>query len=94
LAWDEERYASLVANVPGAVYRCAMTSEWDMEFMSAEIERISGYPAHEFTGLKPIRTYASVIHPDDRDAIEQQVERAVCRREPFVLDYRIVHADG
>ncbi|MFL5828429.1 MAG: putative bifunctional diguanylate cyclase/phosphodiesterase [Solirubrobacteraceae bacterium] len=92
--WDEERYASLVANVPGAVYRCAMTSDWDMEYMSPEIENVSGYPAAEFLGLEPIRTFASVIHADDRDGVEAEVERAVERREPFALDYRIIHADG
>ena len=92
--WDEERYASLVANVPGAVYRCAMTSDWDMEYMSPEIENVSGYPAAEFLGLEPIRTFASVIHADDRDGVEEEVERAVERREPFALDYRIIHADG
>jgi PAS domain S-box-containing protein len=45
-------------------------------------------------GLEPIRTFASVIHADDRDGVEEEVERAVERREPFALDYRIIHADG
>jgi diguanylate cyclase (GGDEF)-like protein/PAS domain S-box-containing protein len=92
--WNEARFASLVANVPGAVYRCAATSDWDMEFMSEEIERICGYPASDFTARPPLRTYASVIHPDDADMVEREVFDALERREPFVLDYRIVHTDG
>jgi diguanylate cyclase (GGDEF)-like protein/PAS domain S-box-containing protein len=92
--WNEERFASLIANVPGAVYRCAMTSDWDMEYMSPGIERICGHPASTFVGDRPSRTYASVIHPDDRRLVEELVEAAVGRREPFELDYRIMHADG
>jgi diguanylate cyclase (GGDEF)-like protein/PAS domain S-box-containing protein len=93
-AWDEERFASLVGNVPGAVYRCAPTSDWDMEFMSAEIERICGYPPSDFTDRPPVRAYASVIHPDDRTRVEQEVSDALADRQPFVLDYRVVHANG
>jgi diguanylate cyclase (GGDEF)-like protein/PAS domain S-box-containing protein len=92
--WDQEQFQSLVANVPGAVYRCALSSDWEMEFMSDEVEQICGYPASEFIGSPPDRTYASVIHPDDREMVEQAVGEAVGRREPFVIDYRVLHASG
>jgi diguanylate cyclase (GGDEF)-like protein/PAS domain S-box-containing protein len=84
---------SLVANVPGAIYRCALSSDWEMEFMSREIKRITGYPAAEFVGNNA-RTYASVIHPDDRDYVECEVDRCVARRQPFVLEYRVLTRDG
>src|SRR5205823_13443324 len=94
LGWDESQFGSLVANVPGAVYRCAVTSDWDMEYLSDEIEAICGYPADEFVSRPPSRSYASVIHLDDRERVERDVSDALARREPFVLDYRIVHANG
>ena len=94
LVWDAAQFGSLVANVPGAVYRCAPTSDWDMEFMSAEIEAICGYPSSDFVERPTARSYASVIHCDDRDRVERDVLDALARREPFVLDYRIIHADG
>jgi diguanylate cyclase (GGDEF)-like protein/PAS domain S-box-containing protein len=92
--WDEEQFQSLVANVPGAVYRCALSSDWEMEFMSDEVEQICGYPASDFIGMPPARTYASVIHPEDREMVEEAVDEAVGRREPFVIDYRVLHANG
>ena len=91
--WDKEWLDSLVANVPGAIYRCALNSDWEMEFMSDGIERITGYPAAEFIGNEA-RTYASVIHPDDCRAVEDEVEARVARREPFVLEYRVITANG
>jgi diguanylate cyclase (GGDEF)-like protein/PAS domain S-box-containing protein len=91
--WDKEWLESLVANVPGAIYRCAFKSDWEMQFMSEGIEQITGYPAAEFIGNEA-RTYASVIHPADCESVEAEVEACVARREPFVLEYRIITAEG
>src|SRR5829696_1578857 len=62
---NEALLRSLVANIPGAVYRCACDADWTMQWLSDEIEAISGYPAKEFIESE-VRTFASVIHPDDR----------------------------
>src|SRR5215217_1967150 len=91
--WDKEWLESLVANVPGAIYRCAFKSDWEMEFMSEGIEQITGYPASEFIGNEA-RTYASVIHPADVAHVEQEVEARVANREPFMLEYRVVTSEG
>jgi diguanylate cyclase (GGDEF)-like protein/PAS domain S-box-containing protein len=91
--WDAGRLEALIKNVPGAIYRCSPESDWAMQFLSDEIEPISGYPASDFIG-SAVRTFASVIHPDDRQAVEQGVADALERREAFVLEYRLQHADG
>ena len=65
--WDSERLGALVLNVPGAIYRCSPSFDWAMEFISETVEPITGYPAAEFV-QNQVRTYASVIHPDDRAA--------------------------
>lgn len=90
---SEERFRTLLANIPGAMYRCGLDSNWDMEFISDNIESISGYPASEFI-QSSVRTYASIIHPEDREGVEQTVGDAVTRGEPYILEYRIVAADG
>ena len=41
-----------------------------------------------------MRTYASVIHADDRERVEEVVTEALSRQAPFELEYRILHADG
>jgi diguanylate cyclase (GGDEF)-like protein/PAS domain S-box-containing protein len=90
---SEERFRTLLSNIPGAMYRCGLDSDWDMEFISDNIESISGYPASEFI-QSSVRTFASIIHPDDREGVEQTVGDAVDRGEPYILEYRIVGADG
>ena len=61
-----------------------------MQFLSDEIEPITGYPAAEFVGSS-VRTFASVIHPDDRELVEHGVGEALERLDAFVLEYRILH---
>jgi diguanylate cyclase (GGDEF)-like protein/PAS domain S-box-containing protein len=91
--WDAHRLEALISNVPGAIYRCSPESDWAMAFLSDEIEPITGYPAAEFIGSS-VRAFASVIHPEDREAVEHGVAEAIERRDAFVLEYRVLHADG
>ncbi|MGI8615579.1 MAG: PAS domain-containing protein, partial [Actinomycetota bacterium] len=90
---SEERFRTLLSNIPGAMYRCGLDSNWEMEFISDNIESISGYPASDFI-QSCVRTFASIIHREDRQAVEQTVEEAVARGKPYVLEYRIVGADA
>jgi PAS domain S-box-containing protein len=64
-----------------------------MEFISAPIGELSGYPASDFIGNK-VRTYASVIHADDLDHVNKSVEDAINQRRAYVIEYRVVHRDG
>ncbi|MGO9907134.1 MAG: PAS domain-containing protein [Solirubrobacteraceae bacterium] len=53
--------------------------------MSPEIEEISGYPATDFIDSSR-RTFASVIHLDDREQIDRSVREAVNADRPFSLE--------
>lgn len=90
---SERRFSSLVSNIPGAVYRCACDEHWTMAFMSDAIEAICGYPATDFVQGR-VRTYANTIHPEDRSAVADTVQKAVARKQPFSIEYRVRHADG
>lgn len=89
---DQTRLQALVANIPGAIYRCSHDADWTMEVISDEIERISGYPASDFIS-NACRSFASIIHPDDRAEVDRAVATAVDRDAPFALEYRVVRAD-
>ena len=93
LRTSETRLRTLIANVPGAIYRCANDAHWTMELISDDIERISGYPASDFIN-NACRTFASVIHPDDQDQVQHAVTQATQQGEMFILEYRIIRADS
>jgi diguanylate cyclase (GGDEF)-like protein/PAS domain S-box-containing protein len=91
--WDSDRLGALVANVPGAIYRCSASFDWAMEFISETVEEITGYRADEFV-QNHVRSFASVIHPDDRARVEGVVTGALDQHALFELEYRLLHADG
>jgi PAS domain S-box-containing protein len=90
---SENRLRSLTDTVPCAIYRCALDESWTMEYLSAQIEELTGYPVHEYIG-NAVRTYASIIYPDDRTMVDSTIRHGIARNEPFIIDYRIVHASG
>jgi PAS domain S-box-containing protein len=90
---DDSLLRALMVNVPGAIYRSAWHANYTLELISDEIERISGYPPENFIASAR-RTMVSIIHPDDRERVLAEVRHARDVDRPFVLEYRIVRADG
>jgi PAS domain S-box-containing protein len=93
LKLSEERFRSLIFNIPGAIYRGRCDQGWAIEFISDEIEEISGYPATDFTQSLTL-SLSSITHPDDRLINEITISHAILIQEPFTLEYRITHQDG
>ena len=90
----EAMLRSLMANVPGAIYRSAWHDDYALELISDEIERISGYPASDFLGADARRTIMSIICAEDREAVLKKAQNAVDDGQPFNLEYRIERPDG
>jgi len=89
----EEQFRTVVANIPGVVYRCACDDDWTIRFMSDHVEELSGYPAGDFIG-NSVRSYGSIIHPADRAYVIEVIDRALADGSPYSLQYRLIHADG
>lgn len=84
---------SLIGNVPGAVYRCRCDSDWTMEWISPQITAICGHEPSALIGNAE-RSFARVIHPDDRQRVHDAVMAGVSAERPFSLEYRVVRPDG
>ncbi len=89
---SEERYRALVNDIPGAVYARRWDKDWTMDFASNAIQDITGHPPASFVDNK-LRTFASVIHADDRARADDTVAAAVLDKSPYVIEYRLVAAD-
>ncbi|MGH8856221.1 MAG: HAMP domain-containing protein, partial [Telluria sp.] len=63
IARREEQFRSIVAQVPGAVFRARPGGHID--FVSDAIEEISGYPPERFM-LATTDDWVDIIHPEDR----------------------------
>lgn len=91
---DAERSLDrLLSNLPGMVYRCRNDASWTMLYLSQAAHKLTGFPVDHLIGNK-VRSYASLIHPDDQQRVTAQVQRSLQSLQPFQLEYRIQHADG
>jgi two-component system, cell cycle sensor histidine kinase and response regulator CckA len=58
---------------------------------SKETHRIFGVPEDRFDGK--VSTFFSMIHPEDREAVQQSAQAAVEKGEPYAIEHRIVRPD-
>ena len=68
---SDERFRTLVANIPGAVYRRGVDDEWSMRFVSKRIEDISGYQAQRF--MSGELSWALLVQPEYRKSAAPRV---------------------
>jgi PAS domain S-box-containing protein len=86
---------SLLANVPGAIYRVALEEGLSLRLIGDEIERITGYPPEDFVDAAK-RTLFSLVHPDDRQWVEVELRaaRELGANRSITIEYRMIRADG
>jgi PAS domain S-box-containing protein len=85
----EDKFRTLVDNVPGVIYRCANDPAWTMDYISDEIKDLSGYPASDFINNK-VRSYASIIYKQDKDKVNKVIQNALEKRTTYRIEYRII----
>ena len=89
----ESLLRSLMENVPGAIYRCEVDADWTMLGIGDDIETITGYPAGDFIASAR-RSFSSIIHPDDRERVHEEVRVEIAAGRPFALEYRVARVEG
>ncbi|NJL21455.1 MAG: PAS domain-containing protein [Leptolyngbyaceae cyanobacterium SM1_3_5] len=93
LRQSEERYRTLVDNLPGAVYRCANDRDWTASYLSDRIFEITGYLPSDL--MPPsARAFSSIVHPDDASAVWKKAQQAIAIDGIHQDEYRIIHASG
>ncbi|MEW6323911.1 MAG: EAL domain-containing protein [Nitrospirota bacterium] len=89
---NERTMSTLVANLPGYVYRCKNDSVWTVEFISEGVREVTGYAADEY--LRRTITCGEKTHPEDRERVWQEVQQALGQRRSFETTYRIRTKSG
>jgi two-component system, NtrC family, sensor kinase len=92
LSLSELQVSAMVDNVPGAIYQCSCDENYTLQFISDQIEAISGYPAVDY--INGQQNLAIFPHPDDRNMVDLAVRTALTQHKDFAIEYRIIRADG
>ncbi|MBA4407725.1 hypothetical protein C0389_10655 [bacterium] len=84
---------TLIQNLPGMVYRTRCDSSWAFEFVSDKCLTLTGHKADDLINNKVI-SYYELIHPEEKQKVLAQIQRAVEEKKPFQLVYRIRTTGG
>jgi PAS domain S-box-containing protein len=90
---SQRQLFTLMANLPGLVYRCRHDEDWVIEFASEGCFELTGYHPQDLVNNNTI-SYKQLIHPDDRDRVCREVLDAVAAGRPYQLQYSITTAQG
>jgi PAS domain S-box-containing protein len=82
----EERYRGLVESIPAAIYIDTVEELSKAIYMSPQVEQIFGYGPDEWRDQPHL--WESGLHPEDRDAVVEQVHRLNTSGETFEAEYR------
>lgn len=86
---SEEKFRSMLSNIPGVVYRCSNDDNWSALFITDAIENLSGYKPADFEN-NLITSLAALIHPDDRERVMDYVKLSLNQSSQFNIEYRII----
>lgn len=86
---SEEKFRSMVSNIPGVVYRCAYSSDLTFLFVADAVENLTGYRVSELQN-NPARSLARLIHPDDLTRVKESIKKGVNDFQQYNLECRII----
>ncbi|MDX6424944.1 MAG: hypothetical protein QOD52_349 [Gaiellaceae bacterium] len=88
----EERYRALVETLPLATYTGDGRHDTGPTWVSPQIETITSYSPAEWTSNPAL--LGQVLHPDDKESVLAQMQRAQDGGGSRELEYRMVRRDG
>src|SRR5690606_3832927 len=87
------RLESLIAGLPGVVYRFVMGRTGRVEYVSRQIADICGVGPEHFMDQSSEKL-ALLIHPENRMHVLRNISRAARARTPFALEHRMHCGNG
>ena len=89
---SEEKFRSLISNIPGVTFRSQLNDNWPLLFISDTVHTLTGWTAEDF--LAGRIHFAQLIAPEDWQSVQAAVTQAVQQGTPFQVEYRLKHRDG
>lgn len=84
----ERKFSTLVSNLPGFVYRCALDKDWTMEYISEGCFDITGYKPEDFINNNVI-AFNDLIHKEYQKPIWDKWIQVLKDKQTFEYEYPI-----
>ncbi|HIJ78415.1 MAG: ATP-binding protein [Desulfobulbaceae bacterium] len=92
LRQNGERFDYLLSSTPAVIYTCETSGDFPTTFISDNVRVQLGYEPLEFTTDSRFRM--RLIHPDDRQRVQERFSAMLKKGGRHTLDYRMQHKNG
>ncbi len=92
IQFAEQKYRTLVGNLPAIVYTVELGEVNRTTYISPQVKGLLGYSPEEW--LADPDLWMDCVHPDDRERVLAEVRRRDAAGEPLDVEYRAVARDG
>jgi PAS domain S-box-containing protein len=90
---SEDRYRTLVEQIPAIVYREEVTGDGlKVVYINARVQDLIGISPEEW--VRDPSVWLDAIHEDDREYVTEEDRRTELTGEPFLAEYRMRSRDG
>lgn len=90
---SQRQLATLIDSLPGIVFSCNKDSQWSMKYLSEGCLALTEYTSEELVG-NGRSSYNTIIHSEDLAKVDQAIETALAKKQPYVVEYRIYTKSG
>ena len=88
---SEEKYRSLVSNIPDVVW--TVDDQFRFAFIGSNVEKLTGFSQEEVYE-KGAQIYLDFLHPDDVHRVREGFRALIAESQPFDVDCRLKRKDG
>ncbi len=88
----ETKYQALIEQVPVIIYTEDLGDAVAVSYMSPRVKDVLGFAAEEFMGGSD--KWMELIHPEDKERVAAEAERAQRESDTYLIEYRIFTRDG
>ncbi len=93
LSEAEQKYRTLVEQIPGVVYISPINTTVKEAYISPQLQQLLGIAPEDWNhGF--LNSWLDCTHPDDRDRYCQAVNATIATGEPLRIEYRMIRRDG
>ena len=90
---ERRRLSTLIASLPGMVFRVRNEPDWPVEYLSEGSLELTGWRPEELINNQHVR-HTDVVHPEDQPMVWAAMEESLAQHRPYEVEYRITTRDG
>ena len=85
--------STLIKNLPGFIYRCKNDRDWTIEYITPQVEEITGYKPEQLIYNFDL-SFNDIIHPDYRELLWEKWQKILAEKTVFEHEYPIITKSG